>query len=419
MARFEPRSFATQAGAGVGAGLGGGIKVPLIPPPPAKPAPTPVASPDMLTLDALMQRQKNAQAMAGGAMQQEVTNIPQGLSQLAWTLVSGLKERRAEKEIAAGNADVASAMQKLNYDTGEIPPDAMAVIMSRNPDLGLKLYETAIQLRNQKKTDAYGPVISGEAAAKLGLDPTKQYQLNLTTGQYDPIGGGGTNVTVGTGEKLTEALVKDTSYYPGALSANLELGDLDEALTSSPDALAGFIPGGNFLKSDAYRRAQVAGDNWIMNILRRDSGATISEDEWKSNRETFLPQPGDDRETIEYKRRLREEKTNTMRYGLEAAAPETLAKIDKDYAAKKAAWEKRRADQKKAATEPETPPPDTTTPPPDTITTPDVDPKLVRKPEQLPRGADGEVDYTKLTPAELDAIEAGTLIPPPKPRVVK
>ena len=31
---------------------------------------------------------------------------------------------------------------------------------------------------------------------EAGLDPTKSYQLNQQTGQYDQVGGGGTNVTI-------------------------------------------------------------------------------------------------------------------------------------------------------------------------------------------------------------------------------
>lgn len=46
---------------------------------------------------------------------------------------------------------------------------------------------------------AYGPVVTGDAARAVGLDGTKSYQLNKTTGQYDPIGTG-TGVTINTGD---------------------------------------------------------------------------------------------------------------------------------------------------------------------------------------------------------------------------
>lgn len=46
---------------------------------------------------------------------------------------------------------------------------------------------------------AYGPVITGEAAKAAGLDATKSYQMNKTTGQYDPIGTG-QGVTINTGD---------------------------------------------------------------------------------------------------------------------------------------------------------------------------------------------------------------------------
>lgn len=334
----------------------------VVPPTPA----TPSSTGEALTLDALMARQKQAAAMQGEAMQQPVQNIPQGLAQMAWSVVSALQERRAGNELAQGQQEVAQAMSGLNYDTGELSPEAMQTLWQRDPASAMEMAKTAMTLRASKaKQDVYGPVITGEQAKALNLDPTKSYQLNKSTGQYDAIGGGG--ITIGTGEKLSEALVKDTTYYPGALSANLELEGVDQELTSSLGAAKKWLPGENYLQDPAYQKARTAGDAWIINVLRRESGATISPSEFDDNRRTYLPQPGDGPEQIEYKRRLREEKTETLRYGLEAAAPDTLAKIDAAQARKRKAWEERRKAAATPAPDPNNPnpPADPNTPPAD------------------------------------------------------
>lgn len=379
-------------------------------PPDAKPAPTLQSTGEGLTLDALMARQKEAALRQGQTMQEPVTNIPQGLGQLGWTLVNALQERRAEKDLAQGNADVAKAFGQMDWNTGQLPPEAMQTLMQRDPETGIEMYKTAMALRaSQGKQDVYGPPITGQAASALGLDPSKSYQLNATTGQYDQVGGGGTSVTVGTGEKMSEALVKDTTYYPGALNANLELDDLDQALTSPEDAGKSLLPGSNFWTSPAYQQAQVAGDAWIMNILRRESGASIGKDELAQNRVTYLPQPGDDAETVLYKRRLREERTATLRYGLEAAAPETLAKIDKAYENQKltrAERKKKKAEAAAAANQPDPNNPDPNQPdtgaPAATAATIMPDGSTL----DLPVLPNGEIDYDaiKKNPALLSAV---------------
>ena len=116
----------------------------------AKPAPLAPSTGEALTLDALMARQRAAATRQGETMQQPVTNIAQGLGQLGWTLVNALQERRAEKDIATGNADVAKAFSQLNQTTGEMPPDAMALLMSRDPDLGIEMYKTAMALNTRE-----------------------------------------------------------------------------------------------------------------------------------------------------------------------------------------------------------------------------------------------------------------------------
>jgi hypothetical protein len=174
----------------------------------ARPAPLAQSTGEALTLDALMARQRAAAERQGSTMQQPVTNIAQGLGQLGWTLVNALQERRAEKGIAEGNADVAKAFGQLNTTTGELPPEAMSLLMSRDPDLGIEMYKTAMALKaTQSKQENWDPIPT--PAGENG-----QWYRNATTGETKKVGGG----EGGAGWKpsdvagLRQDVISDPSY---------------------------------------------------------------------------------------------------------------------------------------------------------------------------------------------------------------
>lgn len=206
-------------------------------------------------------------------------------------------------------------------------------------DFATKLYADA---RAARSKESYGPVISGDAAAKLGLDPKGQYQLNLATGQYEHVSSGAASTTVNVGsDKLSDWLAKDTIFYPGARNANLELTrkNLDNALASGTDAVAYALDPTGFTVSEDYKRAFTAARSWLMNVLRKESGAVIGDQELRDGFTTYFPKMGDGPDQIAFKRQLRDQRTNSMRYGLENGAPNTLAQIDADYEALKKSYE--------------------------------------------------------------------------------
>jgi hypothetical protein len=64
--------------------------------------------------------------------------------------------------------------------------------------------------------------------------------------------------------------------------------------------------------SPEEQRYQQAADDWIRAKLRQESGAVISDDEMRSEYNTYFPQPGDSKEVIAQKRRARQTATNSM-----------------------------------------------------------------------------------------------------------
>lgn len=65
-------------------------------------------------------------------------------------------------------------------------------------------------------------------------------------------------------------------------------------------AKAGML--GNWATSAEGRRLRAAGKIWATSVLRPESGATITEDELDTYFEMYLPRPGDDEATLEFKR---------------------------------------------------------------------------------------------------------------------
>ena len=66
------------------------------------------------------------------------------------------------------------------------------------------------------------------------------------------------------------------------------------------------VPGGNFALDPNQQKFFQAERNFINAVLRRESGAVISDPEFENARKQYIPQPGDSNSVLEQKRRNRE-----------------------------------------------------------------------------------------------------------------
>ena len=62
---------------------------------------------------------------------------------------------------------------------------------------------------------------------------------------------------------------------------------------------------GEFFKSNDYQKYETAGRAWAEGVLRLQTGAAATQPEIERVFQTYFAQPGNDAETIEYKRQLR------------------------------------------------------------------------------------------------------------------
>jgi hypothetical protein len=131
------------------------------------------------------------------------------------------------------------------------------------------------------------------------------------------VGPDGTVQIGGPPGKLTEQQSKDVGFYNRASQVTPLLDSMDTALVDPLSAVGSSVPGvGNFLQSDAYRQATQAANEFLLALLRKDTGAAVTQPEMILYGGTYLPRAGDDEATIQQKRAARARATEGIRMGL-------------------------------------------------------------------------------------------------------
>lgn len=109
---------------------------------------------------------------------------------------------------------------------------------------------------------------------------------------------GGANLNVEQG--------KNTGFLIRANDANKAITALESEGTSAWNKGAGAIPGGNYLVGPNAQKFTQAKRDFINAVLRQESGAVISPEEFANAEQQYFPQPGDGPEVIAQKRKNRE-----------------------------------------------------------------------------------------------------------------
>jgi hypothetical protein len=147
---------------------------------------------------------------------------------------------------------------------------------------------------------------------------------NAEKGEYERVGGvkarSGMQLTtnpdgtvtltegaIGGLPKLTEAEGRNSGFYGRGVESHKVLSGLEGEGTSVWNNTAGKVPLiGNYLKGDGAQKYGQAKRDFINAVLRRESGAVISPEEFANAEQQYFPQPGDGPEVIKQKRKNRE-----------------------------------------------------------------------------------------------------------------
>lgn len=194
----------------------------------------------------------------------------------------------------------------------------------------LKIRATQAEMEaGPKPADEYGRYAAEEAAA--GREPLSridyaQAKRGAATVVYDPETGnpiasvGG--AAGGAPPKLTVDAGKNTGFYMRTLEANEVLNGLEGEGTDFWQQAAGSAPlgVGNYMRTPEFQKFDQARRDFVNAILRRESGAVISDQEFENANQQYFPVPGDSPEVIEQKRRNRETAIAGLRVGSGAGA---------------------------------------------------------------------------------------------------
>lgn len=141
-------------------------------------------------------------------------------------------------------------------------------------------------------------------------------------GQTETIYDGEGNIIVqrGSGQappKLTVDAGKNTGFYIRTKDAHDTLTSLEGQGTNFWQQAAGSAPLGlgNFARTPEFQKFDQARRDFVNAILRRESGAVISEAEFENANQQYFPVPGDSPEVIAQKRRNRENAIEGLRIG--------------------------------------------------------------------------------------------------------
>jgi len=144
-------------------------------------------------------------------------------------------------------------------------------------------------------------------------------------GSVDPayletVKAGRTQVNVDGGQKLTEGQAKDVAFLSRGSLANDALTNIEGALTQLDQNIAAkFGTVGSFYTSPEYKQAKNAAEDFLTVILRRDTGAAVTPQEFEYYGDILLPGPNDDPATVAAKRQRRQDALDAIYIGLGTA----------------------------------------------------------------------------------------------------
>ena len=87
---------------------------------------------------------------------------------------------------------------------------------------------------------------------------------------------------------------------------------------------------GNYGTSNEFQKASQAGKEFLQAILRKDTGAAITEDEMTQYGKTYLPEPGDGADVLAQKMQSRRRALEALKAGM---SPQAILAQEKALAA--------------------------------------------------------------------------------------
>jgi len=268
---------------------------------------------DRERLDMTRQQAKQAAAehvakMSAAERQQEIDKISNGL-------------KGAIRFYEAGDeAGFSRYIQGLGLDPADHPFEQFPEVAARYDGVLKALKEAKDVRTGPEPADEYGRYMQEQQAA--GQEPLGRIEYAQAKKGREVVYGpdGQPILERGPGSappKLTVDAAKNTGYLIRTQKANEILNDLEVQGTRFGQQNLDKLPlgTGNYLRDSDFQRFDQARRDFINAILRRESGAVISDSEFENGNQQYFPVPGDEDAVIEQKRANRESAIEGLRVG--------------------------------------------------------------------------------------------------------
>lgn len=165
------------------------------------------------------------------------------------------------------------------------------------------LLDQKILTKEQAANVAAGKTVTGPNGEIIFMTPEGIFQKPAGGGPASPVGGQSGNIQV-TGPKYSEDMRKAGGFASRASAADQIIGQTDVTAAGqnlSSNLAAGIPIAGNYMVPKEFQQFDQAQRDFVNAVLRRESGAAISESEFQNARKQYFPQPGDSKEVVEQK----------------------------------------------------------------------------------------------------------------------
>ena len=258
-----------------------------------------------MTLDALMARQKDLaqQRVPMGEMRSPM----QGVAYAFEKGLQGFQQGRNERNLEESRDTLSQIISQMDPATGGTP-EQLRQLMQVSPDIGLKVWGQQAERAGAESFRQLTP----EEIVSMGLDPGATTKSRPRPARSTP----------SVARRRCRRRSTRTSRATSASSARARKPTSTSAATtstkSSPRPAIGSSPASRSatIGRSQYVQANAAAAEFLATVLRKESGAALSEQDWKTTGVRYLPQPGDPPEVIADKRRRRQEALNSLRYSV-------------------------------------------------------------------------------------------------------
>jgi hypothetical protein len=242
---------------------------------------------------------------------------------------------RSAQERITGRREAAQTQQQRNATASWLESQGLTQL-AQGVRSGAITGAEAMTLARGETQDPYSTI--GKLQADLAAGRINEEQYNLAVQGLPPQGmtiestpDGGFRLVQGAGvtaRPLTEQQSKDMVFATRAEGALAALEPVADTLTSFGQRLAEADPTGavrGAVQTPEFQVAQQAGQEFLQAILRKDTGAAITEQEQRLYGETYLPQPGDGPAVLEQKRLARARAIEALKLGMN---PDQLLRLE-------------------------------------------------------------------------------------------